>query len=241
MLALVLAAAAEDITIAVNYDDQSWETTFARASAGRLPSLLLDDHGKEVRLDLALQRFGPAEIVLDFAVTRDPAGPKPEVLWKGTVSGTGTSIPTFIADGGEHAVQILAVGSHDPAEVATGPLSGCQYARQAGMTDVSCRDASVRHHRIEVVERDEIEAATARARANPALTVEAGDTRLNVGGKDVAGYRVKVSGPGAPPQVNLIAWTGSDGKDEVRCASSNESACLAYIEAFATGLPTALW
>lgn len=239
MLLLACLAAAEDLTVALNYDDQSWETTFARVSAGRLPSLVLDDHGQELRVDLALQRFGPAEIVLDFAVTRG-VGTKAETLWKGTVSGTGTSMPTFIADGGAHAIQLIAVGSHAPSEVAAGPMAGCQFMRQAGMTDVSCRDVNIRHHRVDTVARDEIEAATARARANPALSVEAGDVSLDVGGKAVPGYRVKVSGPGAPPQVNVIAWTGVDGKDEVRCATSVESACLPYIAAFAQGLPGAL-
>ncbi len=244
LLALVALATAEDLDLSIAYRGRSLDATLHDVAAGPLPSLVLDDGDHELRLDLRLTRFSATEIGLDFVATRVPdGGGKGEVLWQGSVSGVGTNLPSFAAGtltetGPEFA--LLAAGRHPAAMVSSGALAGCQYTRMAGMTDVACDSASIRHHRVERHAIDEIEAGVARARANPALAVDAGPTKVTLSGKSFDGYRVTVAMPGSPPSYNLVAWTGADGLDEVRCQGGSEAACTALMTAFIGGLPTEL-
>ncbi len=244
LLALFTLASAEDLDLSVAYRGQSVNATIRDATAGPLPSLVLDDGDHELRLDLRLARFSATELSLDFVATRIPdAGGRGSVLWQGTATGTASRVPTFMGGtisptGPEFA--IIAAGSHLTAMVESGPLAGCQFSRAAGFTDVACASAAIRHHRVEHHAVDEIEAGVARARTNPALTVDSGPTKVTLGGKSFDGYRVTVTAAGSAPSYNLVAWTGADGLDEVRCQGGSEAACTALMAAFVSGLPTEL-
>jgi hypothetical protein len=241
LLALAFAAHAEDLHLVVVYDDQSWESTLSDVHAGRIPSMVLDDGDHELRIDLVFSKFSATELSFDFIATRTPdKGGRGEVLWKGTVSGGGAQLPAFMSTSNEHSFQLMAATDHPVAPIATGPLAGCQFARQSGMTDVQCPDANLRHHVVDHIAYDEIEAGVARAKSAPGISVQSGPTKLSVSGASVDGYRVNVSSGGSPPNINLIAWMGPTAKDEVRCQSDAEEVCLRYFSAFTAGLPLSL-
>lgn len=241
MLLLATLARADDVQLNLALDQQTWSITFADLHPGPLPGLVFDPGGHETRVDLNVTSALPEHLTVTYRFAQLATKTTPEeVLWEGTMEGGGTAMPTFMAMEKEHSVQLVVVTAHAAADITTGPLSGCQFVRYAGMTDVACPSASLRHHRIEAVALDEIEAGVARAKANPALTVEAGAVPLKIGGHDVKGFRVIVKSAGTAPSVNLMAWLGADGKDEVRCAGPTEAMCMTYLEAFAAGLPSEL-
>lgn len=244
LLALVALATAEDLDLSIAYRGQSLDATLHDVAPGPLPSLVLDAGDHELRLDLSLTRFSATEIGLDFVATRIPdGGGKGAIAWQATLSGRGTTMATYMAGAVEQPsteFALLATGSHPVAQVESGVLAGCQYGRTAGMTDVVCAAGAIRHHRVERHAIDEIEAGVVRARANPALTVDAGPTRVTLGGRSFDGYRVTVAMPDSAPSYNLVAWTGADGLDEVRCQGGSEAACTTLMTAFIGGLPTEL-
>lgn len=240
MFLLPQLAYAEDVSLDLTVDQQHWSMTFNDVHPGRLPGLTLTGGPREIRVDLDVKAVAPDQLTIAYNIAEvETTGAPGHLLWTGVLAGGGTALPTFMAGGADHSIQMITATSHPSSDVAGGPLSGCQFARYSGMTDVVCPSASLRHHRVEAIAFDEIEAGVNRARANPALKVDAGPVTLRIAGQEVKGYRVNVKSAGSAPSMNLMAWLGADGKDEVRCVGAEE-VFLKYMEAFAGGLPAEL-
>lgn len=239
MLLLTSFAFAADLTVDLTINAAHHAITFAEVHVGALPSVILADATGEVRVDLNVLAFDLETTTLTYAVTR--LGKKPKELYSGKASGGGTSLPMIMHGGTSDSFQLIAFAAPTGGFVEAGPLSGCQWQRQLGFTDLVCTGGQIRHHRITEATLTEIEAGVARAKASPQVVSATGQkVSLSIGGKVTEAYEVVVTPVGGVRAVTIIAWLGADGKDEVRCTADDEATAVRYLDSFAGGLPAEL-